>query len=877
MLEAPYWHYWGKASAETTADAWHPFAYHSLDVAAVAASLWHGSAAVQQRFLSAFEYPAEQAAQLRAWVLFFVALHDIGKLHAIFQLKSPVTVKVAWPQLLEHGNILRAGTANYDHGLEGYRLLKLELPGLDRSGRSALRKSWGLWRPWIAAAAGHHGALPLIEEESPPMQEYGRDAITAQDKAARQDWLICCETLFLAPAGLSLQSRPPEGREDVNEFFAGYCSLCDWIGSNAELFPYTAPNLTEADYFEARIERIGKLDLLRQVGLIERVRPCVGIDALLGDDERPRGVQTIIDKLPAEPGLVLIEAPTGSGKTEAALAHAWKLMDHEQADGIIFALPTQATANAMLTRLAAFASKAYDNANIVLAHGNRDLNREFGELIARGNAPTVQGQQEAGAQCAGWLASSRKRVFLGQIGVCTVDQVLLTVLPVRHGFVRGFGVGRSVLIVDEVHAYDAYMNGLLIEILERQKALGGSAILLSATLPSLLRSELLNAWAAADIPSPPYPAIWSTVGADTKLKGVSAEQAPAARSVLIELAKRPDAFPDASIVQRIIAAATDGALVAIIANTVDAAQRLYRDIAAHAEVPVDLFHARYRLVDRQAIEHAVIRRYGRQAERGAGRILVATQVIEQSLDLDFDWMMTQLCPVDLLFQRLGRLHRFDLPLPRQGGFHDPSCIVLAPEGIDYGVHGLIYADALLLWRTEHLLAERRRIDFPDAYRQWIERAYADHGWENEPEELIGEHLACRGYDRNARAKAQQRANTSYQAFQDTDEIMSGLTRDGEMSLTVLPILQDGRLLDGHVLDELDEHAITEALMLNSIPVPHGWDKWLKGCDRDSEGRYRLSMSAVAADGFASADGRFRYTSSMGLERLTPADDPDLPA
>ena len=132
---------------------------------------------------------------------------------------------------------------------------------------------------------------------------------------------------------------------------------------------------------------------------------------------------------------------------------------------------------------------------LYLAHGKRSFNNEFKNLVAQGQRKTAQGEIEATVQCAGWLANSRKRVFLGQIGVCTVDQVLLSVLPIRHNFVRGFGLNKSVLIVDEIHAYDAYMHGLLGEVLRRQRDTGGSAILLSATLPyESARTKLFDAW-----------------------------------------------------------------------------------------------------------------------------------------------------------------------------------------------------------------------------------------------------------------------------------------------------------------------------------------------------------------------------------------------
>ena len=349
---------------------------------------------------------------------------------------------------------------------------------------------------------------------------------------------------------------------------------------------------------------------------------------------------------------------------------------------------------------------------MVLAHGKRGFNEAFQRLVDSGQKDNRPRQKEASVQCAAWLANSRKRVFLGQIGVCTVDQVLLSVLPVRHKFVRGFGLNKSVLIVDEVHAYDAYMHGLLGEVLRRQKATGGSAILLSATLPAGVRAKLLEAWESSGVDDAPYPALWHATQGAAACATVPDEHRPERREVITECLKLPGAFPNDDVIERIIAAAESGARVAVVMNLVDDAQRLARLLRDKTTVDVDVFHARYRFMDRQTKEKATIDYYGRNAVRDKGRIIVATQVVEQSLDLDFDWMLTQICPVDLLFQRLGRLHRHQRE-HRPAGFELPRCTVLSVEGEDYGLHKLIYGNTRVLWRTERLLAGADMIVFPE--------------------------------------------------------------------------------------------------------------------------------------------------------------------
>lgn len=643
--------------------------------------------------------------------------------------------------------------------------------------------------------------------------------------------------------------------------------MCDWIGSNTEAFSYRGKSgAALADYSEARVAEVKSQGWLHRFGLLSEAGAYGGVNALLNQDagESPRGVQVLVDDLPAEPGLTLIEAPTGSGKTEAALAYAWRLLAAGVADTIVFALPTQATANAMLTRAEAFAERVFGDANVVLAHGKRNFNKAFQRLADSGQRRTAQGKSEATIQCAAWLASSRKRVFLGQIGVCTVDQVLLSVLPVRHKFVRGFGLNKSVLIVDEVHAYDAYMHGLLGEVLHRQKATGGSAILLSATLHAGARAKLLEAWESSGADDAPYPALWHATQGAAACLTVPDNQRPARREVAIECLKLPGAFPDEALLGRIVSAAESGALVAVVMNLVDDAQRLARLLRDRTELPVDVFHARYRFMDRQQKEQAALDHYGRNAPRDGGRILVATQVVEQSLDLDFDWMLTQICPVDLLFQRLGRLHRHQRD-KRPTGFDLPRCTVLSVDGVNYKPHDLIYGNTRVLWRTEQMIAGVARIVFPEAYRDWIEQVYQRDDWTDEPETISHEHDVFRAMQRQRHADALQLTTMTVSKFRDEDGRATALTRDGEMSLTVLPIRPDARLLDGQAMDGQDERVLAEILNFNAVPVPASWGNRLAACRRDDDGSILLEMTADTVGGWVSMGEKFRYSEDFGLE------------
>lgn len=872
MQDGCYWRYWGKADPDAmSGTTWHPFAYHSIDVTAVAMALWDQSPAIRRAFSVAFGTTEAEQNRLLAWILFFVALHDLGKLHALFQIKAPEILPLTWPDLAS-AKLIDTALGHYDHGREGFRLAIAECRSwFQPASRHALKA----WSSWLAAVAGHHGEIPDNDSLLPA---YAEATIRKQDAEARRGWVEEAADLFLQNAGLSLEDPPPPCNTEARNLLAGFCSLCDWIGSNTDVFAYTPPGLSPSNYLKSRLEQIARDDILRRFGLIATTQTYQGVSALLKAGEHPRGTQIMIDDLPLAAGLTIVEAPTGSGKTEAALAYAWRLLDAGLADSIVFALPTQATANAMLRRCEAFAETAFGRANLVLAHGHSRLNQEFQRLVAAGSSQTTPDDPEASAQCAAWLASSRKRVFLGQIGVCTVDQVLLAVLPVRHNFVRAFGLHRSVLIVDEVHAYDAYMNGLLVEVLRRQKAVGGSAILLSATLPAGIRRKLLNAWDIEPIAvAAEYPTIWNTHAlseSDTPRTLPDTER-PTQRTIDVTLSKLPDARPDEPLIQRIIEAAETGALVGIVMNTVDDAQRLWIQLRQKTQktgTPADLFHARFRLKDRQGIEKHVIEHYGREAQRGPefGRILVATQVIEQSLDLDFDWLITQLCPVDLLFQRLGRLHRHLRDRP--DGFEAPDCTVLSVEADDYGLHELIYGDARLLWRTEYLLARHGQIHFPEAYREWIEPIYEDDSWDDEPDEVSSSHMAWATVQKAARNDALQLTTMSLNQFRDDGARATSLTRDGEMSLSVLLFREDGHLLEGDDLGQMDDHTRAETLMLNTTPAPSSWgDAQFASRERDEDKRVLLKMRPMDERQWMTQDGNLIYSKSLGLAKSETTD------
>ena len=834
--------YWGKARhTENSEFAYHPLPYHCLDVAAVASVWLDNSPVLRNRLLI-----ETNSKVTKAWLLFFIALHDLGKFDVRFQRKAESVTCSLWKGFENAESV-----STFDHGRAGVGWWAKESAGL-----GFLEKDTTL--EWIRMVAGHHGSLNLSVPANDSLYQIDADdEVIQHDYKARKNWIKELIDLFLVPAEADLNDI-----HEPSQLLPGFCSVCDWLGSNEEWFKYDTNRVSLNEYFN-KSQKDVKIALLKS-GVLGQHAQSGGM-SIIFPDKKPRSVQSYIQQLPLEPSLLLIEAPTGSGKTEAALAHASRLIANDLAESLIFALPTQATANAMLSRLEKVAPQIFpESPNVVLAHGKARYNLKFGDLKQAGK--TVQNKEEAQAQCAEWIGNSRKRVFLGQIGVCTVDQVMLSVLPVRHHFVRAFGVKRGVLIIDEVHAYDSYMITLLGEVLKAQQASGGSAVLLSATLSRTQRERLVSYWSNGTIPGKDntYPLL--TFANDNSVYEFQIDEIPAKKNVQCSLKKREYLLPNNLDLQEILNAANKGAKVVVICNLVADAQKVYAELISQSnQIQVDLFHARFTFSDRQSKEIGVLENYGENRVSG-GRILVATQVVEQSLDLDFDWMLTQLCPADLLFQRIGRLHRHERKRPE--GFEIPKITVFAPEGINFEGHGFIYANHRALWRTQQLLEQTTTINFPEAYRDWIESVYAENPWENEPDEIVNAFELFTESEFGRRFSALQFAVSEMNPFADTDGNAAALTRDGEMNLNVLLIQNRNTLLDGMVWNKLKKFYQDEALDHNTVSVPVSWKRHLPQADR--YGRIRLKMSLQRDNDqetwYSETDtADFSYTKTRGFE------------
>jgi CRISPR-associated endonuclease/helicase Cas3 len=758
-----YFRYWGKVRKDQDGNlqSFHLLPYHCLDVAAVGHVLMRRQESWLRRIAGALPL---NVADVRRFVLLFLALHDVGKFSSFFQglvqellliLQERTSARL---YLHRHDGL---GMALWDDEL----FSRVQQNGCFVCDSELAEDLPSYLAPAARASFGHHG-YPVDPNGVSTSEQF-----TDDDIEAACDFVDACAALLLDDSILM--------PDDLGELYkalkieswllAGFVILCDWIGSNERLFPHCGDAIALEDYWhnacklaERAVEVAGILSVppMQFLGM-GHLFPALR-------EVTPSPLQAYVTEceLPTGPQLWIIEDITGSGKTEAAMVLAHRLMQ-QGAEGVFVALPTMATANAMYERMV----KAYRNLfsaegqpSLALAHGRRNLMDGFtstildfeGSRLAEIPAQDSEEPTEASAACAEWIADNKKKVFLAHAGVGTIDQALLAVLPSKHHALRLFGITNKVLIVDEVHACDAYMAELLKALLQFHAAMGGSAILLSATIPQAMRSN----FAAAFLKGMNLKGITQFAGAFPSVTTVSADnlvETPVApredlrRSLAVSLV-----HDKASVLTEIVNAAASGACVCWVRNTVADAVEAYESLTGESTPDIDhitLFHARYAMGHRLDREKDVLGRFGKcsQPDNRRGAVLIATQVVEQSLDLDFDFMISDLAPMDLLIQRAGRIHRHFREF--RGNRRDPVLWVFSPPvtespGPDWFSGFLegashVYEDHGHLWRTARLLKSRGGWTMPDHARELIEGVYGKEA-EEIPDGLVKRGLEAEG-------------------------------------------------------------------------------------------------------------------------------------
>lgn len=701
---------------------YHALLWHMIDVGQVALQMWNTvlSEAQKKYFSERLGLPVFETGQLLA---FWVSLHDMGKASPAFQSK----LKTVQTTLIEAG-ITFPDITLYEarpHGLvTAWTLPDLLFEQTNLSLKDSQKISQAL--------GGHHGIWPTS------MQMNDRQKIS---NMGSQEWQALRLQLFNQLCDVF---NPPEigelsgSTKEINVFLtmlSGFVTTADWVGSMETYFPYNPGTKSCDEYVLSSVKQAESA--LLSTGWItwKASKDMIGFEKMFPFP--PNMLQAaFLDATRSlkPPFLTIVEMPTGSGKTEAALYLADRTIQQFENRGLYIAMPTIATSNQMFSRVKAFLENRYPSSwiNLQLAYGAAKWSPALKDISLTSIAEDDLENPDIAALT--WFYP-RKRTLLAPFGVGTVDQALISILQTSHFFLRLFGLSGKVVIFDEVHAYDVYMSTLFKRLLRWLHALGTSVIILSATLPEKTRQELAAAYLGErEIVLNPadYPRITcvSQSGAETVHF-----PPPPARLIALEYI---DTAPDV-IAERLKTQLQNGGCAAVICNTVKRAQEVYeavRKAGIVAEEDIILFHARFPALWREGIEETVLNRFGPKGKRPYQSIVVATQVIEQSLDLDFDIMITDLAPIDLLIQRVGRLHRHQR-LWRPSGLENPVVIVSVPTNQappDFGSSIYIY-DSYLLLRTYYALRGKTSIIIPGEITSLIEQVYGtdelDHITEEE--------------------------------------------------------------------------------------------------------------------------------------------------
>ncbi len=631
---------------------------------------------------------------------------------------------------------------------------------------------------------------------------------------------------------------------------AGLTTVADWIGSGAD---FDKPEEPWQLLIKGAVDAAGfvKPDLI--IGL--------GFNDIFGFE--PRSIQKLLVQQASEPGTYILEAPMGIGKTEAALFAAYSIMAAGKATGIYFALPTQLTSNKIHDRVNDFLKKILTSECVhrqaLLLHSNAWLKEiKMGEDAGPGG---------------NWF-SSGKRGILAPFAVGTIDQALMAVMNVKHGFVRAFGLAGKVVILDEVHSYDAYTGTILDKLVETLRALQCTVIILSATLTKERREKFLT----HAVSNESYPLL--TVNrSDGNSPIESTTTVPAKTVVTVQ-----SSLSSGTALEEALKRSEEGQQVLWIENTVSEAQNTYSILAARADglgIECGLLHSRYLKADRECLEEYWVTRYGKgnaAQRRECGRILVGTQVLEQSLDIDADFLVTKICPTDMLLQRIGRLWRHSETVRSA----DSCCEVwiLKPEYAhalehpekEFGTTAKVYSPYVLL-RTLEVWSEITVLVLPDQIRSLIEATYREQT-ENplmqkhkdvlkKRQEML-ERLALGGISVGTRTLPENKASTRYSEQENVEVLLLNSFRHERDRNGTTVKLQDGSELflpfQSHPKGNLQQRNLAASFAQQTVHVadylapealPVNNLEWLKGYfylgDREHD-ESLLRVAIVSQDG-----------------------------
>lgn len=771
---------WGKTCVNAMDEQrgeWLPLYVHMHDSARVGHRLWREWLPAAERRLITDAVGGDDAAA-ETLVVWLAGVHDVGKATPNFQCKAPERAEEVRETGLDVPPRHMMQGRSCPHSFMGEIILDAWLEG----------RAWEFPNTYSCVVGGHHGAPPSsdgalygIQGIKAASSNFPNEVLGDDEWQAVQnellDWMFVLSGMNEHEAALSYLGLI----QPVEVLLTGFVIMADWIASNTDFFPLSSGPM-EVDELRARADTAWESLALpaawRAPELV--LKPRDGAEDLfharftgLPEDAHLRPAQRAAVEAALkmdEPDLIIIEAPMGNGKTEASLLCA-EIMARKFGDGgLAYLLPTMTTSNAMFSRvedwlrLLAQATDAPPQA-MQLLHSKAALNPDYAQL-RRWRSGWMGDGEDAGGEGERVIAhewfGGRKRGLLAPFVVGTVDQLLMAALKTKHVQLRHLGLAGKVVVIDEVHAYDAYMSTYLRRVLTWLGAYDVPTILLSATLPPERRMELMHAYRGhdgsphgrpskrRDIPparrpssdQPAYPLVTSLVRDKDVLPSYEACAIAGAGTDV-----RLDFLPDdgETLVQTLSDLLSAGGCACVLRDTVARAQATYRMLRESLRGELDgaqvrLVHSRFIAADRLQNDAALLELLGPDSSMRPSRlIVVGTQVIEQSLDIDFDVMITDIAPVDLLLQRMGRLHRHargEGQCERPERLRRACCYVTGAEdwevdpptfarGVDK-----VYLEALLL-RTVLALRDREdangcvTVNLPHDIASLVESVYAE--------------------------------------------------------------------------------------------------------------------------------------------------------
>ncbi|WP_273358742.1 CRISPR-associated helicase Cas3' [Anaerococcus octavius] len=845
-----YKNLWAKKQETNGNFEWMPLYIHLSDSKNVSAMLWEHWLSDSQKniVINSIENGDEFLA--KNLVMFLGASHDLGKATPAFQIKKGFAnsddLDMILKEKLEQADFFEI---SYTH-----------LSSINKSHHSLaseyLLYKYGVKEDIGAIVGAHHGkpvdSFTIIKNQAAYEANYYQEE--KNTNPIYKKWEQVQKDIFdwaLQASGFKSVSDLPEINQVGQVILTGLLIMADWIASNTKYFPlfsiYDSIDCNLEKRAEEGFTKWFKTELWQADYNFDYKESFNKRFGFYPNKHQERFIETILDT--NDPGIFIFEAPMGMGKTEAALYGVELLAQKKGASGLFFALPTQATTNGIFPRVEKWLTDIVDdfdeNLSLRLVHGKAYLNEDF-QRIAK-NINTDANYEDHPSVIVNEWFSGKKSAILDDFVVGTIDQFLLLSLKQKHLFLRHLGFSKKVVVIDEVHAYDAYMNQYLYQALKWMGAYNVPVIILSATLPAEKREELVKSYLSGkgikprkqkqdrQIAKDTYPLITYIDGSTIKYEDRFKRNFTMKIKVIRE--------DEDNLINLISSLYKQGGNIGIIVNTVKKAQDLAKVVEENfGNDSFELIHSRFIDTHRIKKEEELLKQIGKNASRPDKKIYIGTQVIEQSLDIDFDIMITELAPIDLVLQRSGRLQRHNIK--RSEYYKNPTLYITGTSGkLEFDEGSSFVYSSYLLARSQYFLPDE--IIIPDDLSKLVQKVYSnediklDKNLDSVYKNFRNEHLRLIERQKE-KAKVFRIGNPDTDFLEDegetiigwlnnsnevnTEEAAFAQVRDTKETIEVIALQENkngiGLFADENDISEnIDDYNISKLIAANTLKLP----------------------------------------------------------